>query len=141
VEPVQPRLLPAADRVRPVHHLQPGPVRAQEGAHRRLQLVVHHQDHGVAEGLAGERETEAERAAGRLHDHRAGSKLSAFASGPQHGNGATRFHATGAQALELGPEPAVPVRQWCVDAGDRTATEEVEQVPVLARDRHDGRSV
>ncbi len=59
-QPGEARGLPAAPLRRTVGDLQPHPVGAQQLAHGRLQFPVADQHDGMAEGLSGEGESDAE---------------------------------------------------------------------------------
>ena len=91
----------------------------------------------MAERLAREGQTDAERAGGGFHHGGAGPEFAALPGAQQHGDGGPRLHAARAEPFELGPEAGVRAGQIGGDPGERGAAEQAEELPV-AGGVHDG---
>jgi hypothetical protein len=128
-DPLASRLLPAAVGVRGVDEVDGGPVGGQQPYHRRLHARVGDHCERMAEGTRHERQTQAEGAAGGLHDRCARGEVAPLAGAPDHVEGGAVLDPAGIAAFELGP---VAARAGGGDAQQRGVADEVERALVAA---------
>ncbi|NHI06084.1 hypothetical protein STPH2_1447 [Streptomyces sp. KO7888] len=117
-------LLPAADGMRYVDEVDGGTVRREQAGHQRFHAEVG--DHGdrMAEGGAGQGQTQAEGARGGLHDPRPGEQGTAFSGRSHHVKSGSVLDAAGIVTFELGPEAASSSGERLTDPQNGRVTNE-----------------